>query len=227
MNYKIIGNTVPAVEFTLNTNESIYTQSGAMAWRSNGIKMETNTKGGLMKGIGRMFSGDSLFMNTFTAERDNQTITFSSTVPGNIVPLDLTGTSGIIAQKGAFLCAEESVNLKVTLTKKFSTGLFGGEGFILQEMTGSGNVFLEIDGDQVIKELGAGETILVDTGNVVAFEKSVQYEIESVKGIKNIFFGGEGLFLTRLVGPGKIILQTMNFNDLAGRIINLIPPSNN
>ena len=166
-------------------------------------------------------------MNTFTAERDNQTVTFSSTVPGNIVPFDLTGTPGIIAQKGAFLCAEESVNLKVTLTKKFSTGLFGGEGFILQEMTGSGNVFLEIDGDQVIKELGAGETILVDTGNVVAFEKSVQYEIETVKGIKNIFFGGEGLFLTRLVGPGKIILQTMNFNDLAGRIINLIPPSNN
>ncbi len=223
MDFKIVGSTVPAVEFNLNKNDSIYTQSGAMAWRSKDIKMETNTRGGLMKGIGRMFSGDSLFMNTYTAEKDNQNIAFSSTVPGNIIPYDLTNSSGIIAQKGAFLCAENSVTLKVAFTKKLSTGLFGGEGFILQEMTGSGNVFLEIDGDEVIRELADGETILVDTGNVVAFEKKVTYEIETIKGFKNIFFGGEGLFLTKLTGPGKIILQTMNFNDLAGRVISMMP----
>ena len=223
MNYNIIGKIVPSVEFNLNKNESIYTQSGAMAWRSNDIKMETNTKGGLMKGIGRVFAGDSLFMNTYTAQSDNQNIAFSSTVPGSIVPYDLTNTSGIIAQKGAFLCAENSVILKVVFTKKISAGLFGGEGLILQEMTGSGNVFLEVDGDQLIRELAPGESVLVDTGNVVAFEKTVKYEIETVKGLKNIFFGGEGLFLTKLTGPGKIILQTMNFNDLAGKVIRMMP----
>ena len=209
MNYKLIGNTVP--------------QSGAMSWKTPGIKMETNTKGGIMKGIGRMFSGDSFFMNTYTAEQDNQTIAFAASVPGAILPYDLTGTPGLIAQKGAFLCAEPNVNLKVTLTKKFSSGLFGGEGFILQDISGTGNVFLEVDGDSVIKELSAGETIQVDTGNVVAFEKTVQYEIETVKGFGNIFFGGEGLFLTKLTGPGKVVLQTLNFHDFAGRIIALVP----
>ena len=227
MNYNIIGNIIPAVEINLNKGESMYTQSGAMSWRTPGITMETNTKGGLMKGLGRVFSGDSLFMNTYVAQSDNQTIAFSSTVPGNILHLDLSQTPGLIAQKGAFLCAENSVELKVAFTKKFSAGLFGGEGFILQDISGKGNVFLEVDGTEVIKELQPGESILVDTGNVVAFEKSVQYEIETVKGIKNIFFGGEGLFLTKLTGPGKIILQTLNFNDFAGRIIALVPPSRN
>lgn len=223
MNYKIIGETVPAVEVNLNKGESMYTQSGAMSWKTPGIKMETNTKGGIMKGLGRMLSGDSFFMNTYTAEQDNQTIAFASTVPGAIMSFDLTGTPGLIAQKGAFLCAEPNVNLKVALTKKFSTGLFGGEGFILQDISGSGNVFLEVDGDEVVKELQPGETIQVDTGNVVAFEKTVKYEIETVKGFGNIFFGGEGLFLTKLTGPGKVILQTLNFNDFAGRIIALVP----
>lgn len=226
MNYKVIGDTVPAVEINLNKGESIYTQSGAMSWKTSNIKMETNTKGGIMKGLGRMLSGDSFFMNTYTAEQDNQTIAFASTVPGSIMPFDLTGTPGLIAQKGAFLCAEPNVNLKVTLTKKFSAGLFGGEGFILQDITGNGNVFLEVDGDKVIKELADGETIQVDTGNVVAFEKTVKYEIETVKGFSNIFFGGEGLFLTKLTGPGKVILQTLNFHDFAGRIIALVPRRN-
>lgn len=223
MNYKIIGKTVPAVEVNLNKGESMYTQSGAMSWKTPGIKMETNTKGGIMKGLGRMLSGDSFFMNTYTAEQDNQTIAFASTVPGAIMSFDLTGTPGLIAQKGAFLCAEPNVNLKVALTKKFSAGLFGGEGFILQDISGSGNVFLEVDGDKVVKELQPGETIQVDTGNVVAFEKTVKYEIETVKGFGNIFFGGEGLFLTKLTGPGKVVLQTLNFNDFAGRIIALVP----
>ena len=224
MDYKIVGKTLPAVEINLNKNESMYTQSGAMAWRTPDIKMETNTKGGLMKGIGRAFAGDSLFMNTYTAQQDNQIIAFSSTVPGAILPINLTpGHPGFIAQKGAFLCAEETIDLKISFRKKLSAGLFGGEGFILQDITGTGNVFLEIDGDEVIKELQPGEVLKVDTGNVVAFEKTVTYEIETVKGVKNIFFGGEGLFLTKLTGPGKVILQTQNFYDFAHKIISLMP----
>ncbi len=226
MNYRLVGNTVPAVEFTLNNGESIYTQKGALAWKTSGIDMKTNTNGGILKGLGRALSGDSLFMNTFTATSDNQQIAFSSTVPGNIIALNLRGTPGIFAQKGAFLCAEPQIEFSIALTKKFSAGLFGGEGFILQNIHGEGSVFLEVDGDEIVKELAAGETISVDTGNVVAFEKTVQYEIEVVKGFSNIFFGGEGLFLTKLTGPGKIILQTQNFNDLAGKIISLMPPRN-
>lgn len=223
MQYNILGQTMPAVEVTMNAGESMYTQSGGMAWQTEGIAMDTNLKGGLMKGIGRMFSGESLFMATYTAQRDGAVVAFASTVPGEIVPIDLTTSGNIVCQKGAFLCAEPSVNIAVAFTKKLSAGFFGGEGFILQEMSGSGTVFLEIDGDKVIKELAPGEVIKVDTGNVVAFDKSVNYEIESVKGLKNIFLGGEGLFLTKLTGPGKVILQTQNFNEFAGRIMRLIP----
>lgn len=223
MKYEVIGSTVPAVEVTLNRGESMFTQSGGMVWQTEGIKMSTNTKGGLMKGLGRMLAGESLFMATYGAETDGAKIAFGSTVPGDIMPVELTGTQGIIAQKKAFLCAQDGVNVNITLTKKFSAGLFGGEGFILEDISGNGTAFLEIDGDKVVRELAPGEVIKVDTGNVVAFDKSVKYEIETVKGLGNIFFGGEGLFLTRLTGPGRIILQTQNINDFARRIISMMP----
>lgn len=224
MQYKIIGNTMPAVEVLFDApGESMYTQSGGMAWMSEGISMDTNMKGGLGKSIGRMFSGESLFMATYKAERAGSMIAFASTVAGEIYPADIGACGGLICQKGAFLCAQETVNLSVTFTKKFSAGLFGGEGFILQDISGKGMVFLEIDGNKVEKNLLPGEVIKVDTGNVVAFEKSVKYEIETVKGLKNIFLGGEGLFLTKLTGPGKVILQTQNFNEFAGRIIRMMP----
>ena len=227
MEYRIIGDTVPAVEMTLNSGESIFTQSGGMTWQSTGIEMETNTNGGIMKGLGRMFAGESFFMSTYKATVDGATIAFASTLPGKVIPVNLgEGHPGIIAQKGAFLCAQTGVNLNVTFTKRFSAGLFGGEGFILQDISGKGTAFLEIDGDMVEKELKAGETLLVDTGNVVAFEKTCSYEIQTVKGVKNVLFGGEGLFLTKLVGPGKIILQTQNFFDFAHRIIALAPKGN-
>ena len=223
MQYEIIGKTVPAVEVTLNRGESMYTQSGGMVWQTEGISMTTNTKGGLMKGLGRMLAGESLFMATYSADTDGAKIAFGSTVPGDIIPVNLTGTPGIIAQKKAFLCAQEGVNVSVTLTKKVSAGFFGGEGFILEDISGDGYAFLEVDGDQVVKELAAGEVIKVDTGNVVAFDKTVKYEIETVKGLGNIFFGGEGLFITKLTGPGRVVLQTQNFNDFAGRIIAMMP----
>ncbi len=224
MKYKIVGNTMPAVEVFFDApGESMYTQSGGMAWMSEGISMNSNMKGGLGKSIGRMFSGESLFMATYKAERAGSMIAFASTVAGEIFPFDVGASGGLVCQKGAFLCAQETVNLNVTFTKKLSAGLFGGEGFILQDISGTGMLFLEVDGDMVEKNLSPGEVIKVDTGNVVAFEKSVQYEIETIKGLKNIFLGGEGLFLTKLTGPGKVILQTQNFDEFAGRIIKMMP----
>lgn len=224
MQYRIIGNTMPAVEVLFDApGESMYTQSGGMAWMSEGIIMDSNMKGGLGKSIGRMFSGESLFMATYRAEREGSMVAFASTVAGEVLPVDVGASGGMICQKGAFLCAQETVNLNVTFTKKFSAGLFGGEGFILQDISGTGMVFLEIDGNKVEKNLAPGEVIKVDTGNVVAFERSVQYDIETVKGLKNIFMGGEGLFLTKLTGPGRVILQTQNFNEFAGRIIRMVP----
>lgn len=224
MQYKILGDTMPAVEVTFDApGESMYTQSGGMAWMTEGISMDSNMKGGIGKSLGRMFAGESLFMATYKAERAGSTIAFASTVAGEIMPVSIGPDGGLICQKGAFLCAQEGVNLSITFTKRFSAGLFGGEGFILQDISGNGMVFLEIDGNKIIKDLAPGEVLKVDTGNVVAFEKTVSYEIETVKGLKNIFLGGEGLFLTRLVGPGKVILQTQNFNEFAGRIIRMVP----
>ncbi len=224
MRYEVLGDTMPAVEVFFDAaGETMYTQSGGMAWMTEGISMDSNMKGGLGKSIGRMFSGESLFMATYKAERPGSMIAFASTVAGEILPVDVGATGGMICQKGSFLCAEESVTLSVALTKKVSAGLFGGEGFILQDISGRGMVFLEIDGNKVEKQLAPGEVIKVDTGNVVAFEKSVKYEIETVKGLKNIFFDGEGLFLTKLTGPGRVILQTQNFNEFAGRIIRMVP----
>lgn len=223
MQYKIIGTTVPAVEIALQQSESLFTQSGGMSWQTDGITMATNARGGLLKGFGRMLSGESFFMATYTATRD-ATIAFSSTVPGSILPVDIAQWGSLTIQKGSFLCAEESVAMEVAFTKKFSSGLFGGEGFILQRLSGRGMAWLEIDGDLVEKTLAPGEVLKVDTGNVVAFEDSVRYEIETIKGLGNIFFGGEGLFLTKLTGPGKVVLQTLSFGDLAGRILALAPP---
>lgn len=224
MKYQVIGDTMPAVEITFDqAGESMYTQSGGMSWMSEGVSMDSNMRGGLGKSLGRMFSGESIFMATYKAERPGASIAFASTVAGEVLPVDIGACGGMIAQKGAFLCAENTVELSIAFTKKLSAGLFGGEGFILQDIHGSGMAFLEIDGNKVEKVLAPGEVLKVDTGNVVAFDKTVNYEIETVKGLKNIFFGGEGLFLTKLTGPGRVILQTQNFNEFAGRIISMIP----
>lgn len=222
MNYQIIGDTVPAVEMTLNAGESVFTQSGGMIWQTEGINMNTNARGGLGRSLGRMFTGESIFMANYTAQTNGAKVAFGATCPGTIVPVDIS-RGEIIAQKRAFLCAEQTVDIKATFTKKISSGLFGGEGFILQRLFGSGMAFLEVDGDMVERVLAPGEVIKVDTGNVVAFESTVNYDVEMVKGLGNILLGGEGLFITRLTGPGKIIIQTQNFNDFAMRIASRIP----
>ena len=226
MDYKIIGQTVPVVEVTLNKGESMYTQSGGMAYQTAGIEMKTNARGGIMKSIGRAFAGESMFMANYTAQQDGAQVAFATTIPGNVVPFDLSKyPNGLTFQKNSFLCAEDTVETSITFSKRFSAGLVGGEGFILQKAVGNGMLFLEVDGDPIVKDLAAGEVLKVDTGNVVAFSPSVSYEIETVKGLGNIFLGGEGLFLTKLVGPGKVILQSQNFGDFAGRILGLMPKS--
>ena len=223
MNYEIKGNVVPAVEVSLSRGESVFTQSGRMFYQTEGIKMDTNTRGGLFKGIGRMFAGESMFMATYTATQDAK-VAFASTLPGSIIPVDVSEGRFTI-QKGAFLAAESSIELRTTFNKKLGTGFFGGEGFILQELSGRGIAFLEVDGDAIEMNLAPGEVLKVDTGNLVGFEDSVRYEVESVKGLGNILFGGEGLFLTRLTGPGKVILQTMNMNEFVLRIDSYMPKS--
>ena len=226
MRYEIIGKTVPAVEFTLNRGESIYSQRGGMTWQTDGINMKTNARGGVMKSLGRMFTGESIFMNTYTAKVDGSKVAFSTTVPGDIVSVNVGENNGFTVQKSAFLCAEPGVDMSIAFTKKFSAGLFGGEGFILQKAKGNGMLFLEVDGDPVERILAPGEVLKVDTGNVVGFESTVSYEIETVKGLGNIFLGGEGLFLTKLVGPGRVIIQSQNFGDFAGKILGMMPKNN-
>jgi len=226
MRYEIIGKTVPAVEFTLNRGESIYSQRGGMTWQTDGINMKTNARGGVMKSLGRMFTGESIFMNTYTANVDGAKVAFATTVPGDIVSVNVGENNGFTVQKSAFLCAELGVDMSIAFTKKFSAGLFGGEGFVLQKAKGNGMLFLEVDGDPVERILAPGEVLKVDTGNVVGFESTVSYEIETVKGLGNIFLGGEGLFLTKLVGPGRVIIQSQNFGDFAGKILGMMPKNN-
>ncbi|MEI6132193.1 MAG: TIGR00266 family protein [Bacillota bacterium] len=226
MNSNIFGGNLPAVSIKLNTNESIYTQSGGMAWMDDGITMQTNMQGGLMKGLGRMMSGDSLFMATFTASGPNQEIVISSTFPGSIIEIDLNGNS-IIAQKNGFLCAETTVALNAFLTKSFGAGLFGGEGFVLQRLSGTGKVFLEVDGSLTERTLAPGEKIKIDTGHIAAFEETCTYQAEMVKGFKNILFGGEGMFLATLTGPGKVWLQTITIPGFAKVLIPFLPKPTN
>lgn len=223
MKYEIQGSNLPVVNIKLNRGESIYTQSGGMAWMDDGITMQTNMRGGLGKSFARMFTGESFFMATYQATKDEAQIAFASTFVGTIMPVELGYGHNLICQKDAFLCAEESVHLDTVFAKKFTAGLFGGEGFLLQKLSGRGMAFLEIDGDLIVKELGPNEIIKVDTGHVAAFEEQMQYDIEMVKGFKNILFGGEGLFLTTVRGPGKVYLQTMNVQSLAQRIIPFVP----
>lgn len=222
MKYKIKGNDMQVVEIELEKGEELFSEAGGMSWMSEGIEMKTNTRGGVLKGLGRMFSGESFFLNTFVAEKKSN-IAFSSEFPGKILAFDLSKGKQLICQKDSFMVAEKNVDLKLEFKKKLGAGLFGGEGFILQRVQGKGTVFLESAGELIEKTLKPKETIKVDTGHVAFFEDTVKYDIQMVKGIKNIFFGGEGLFLTTLEGPGKIWLQSMPLKNLARKIAQYLP----
>ncbi len=206
---------MPAVTVQLDAGESICTQAGGMSWMTDGFVMETAT-GGLKKALGRAFTGESLFLNTYTAQKAGS-ITFASSFPGSIMAIDLSGGKEYIAQKTAYLAAQPSVNVTTHKTK-VTTGIVGGEGWILQKFNGEGTAFLEISGS--IKEitLAPGEVLKVDTGNIAVFESTVNYSAETVKGLKNKLLGGEGLFLARLEGPGKVWLQTMSISEFASAV---------
>jgi uncharacterized protein (TIGR00266 family) len=223
MKYKIRGNDLPIVDVQLNAGESVYTESGGMGWMSANISMKTNTKGGLKKAFGRMLSGESLFMVTYTCDSGSGFISFCNEFPGNVMPVNLQSGQSLICQKDAFMFAESSVNLKTKFTKKLGAGFFGGEGFFLQELTGPGQAFLEFSGEITEYNLQQGQTLKVDPGYLAAFEPTVNYNISRIKGIKNILFGGEGLFLAILSGPGKVWLQSMPSSNLAKKIAKNIP----
>lgn len=225
MQYKITGEPMPVVICDLSTGESMITEKGSMVWMSPNMEMQTSA-GGIGKAFGRMFSGESMFQNIYTAKGGPGMIAFASSFPGAIRAVEITPDRPVIAQKSAFLAAEEGVELSVFFQKKLGAGFFGGEGFIMQKLSGRGMAFLEIDGSAVEYDLGPGQQMIVDTGNLAMIEDTCTIDIKSVKGVKNALFGGEGLFNTVVTGPGHIVLQTMPISGFAGAISAVLPNKN-
>jgi uncharacterized protein (TIGR00266 family) len=213
--FRIVGTTLQVVIFNLEAGNKIYTERGAMSWMTDGIAMNTNMGGGIGGLFKRAFAGESLFIVDYEPQKPNTEIAFSGEFPGKIIPVNLAQGQSMIAQRDSFLVAEKSVNLSIHFNRKLSGSVFGGEGLILQRFDGPGTFFAAFDGEIVEYTLQPGQVMKVDTGHVAMFEPSVTFDIEMVKGIKNIFFGGEGLFLARLTGPGRVWLQTMPMTKLA------------
>ncbi len=219
MKYEIKGTPLPVLIMNLSSGEQIKTEKGAMSWMSPNMQMSTNAGGGVGKAFSRVFSGESMFQNIYTCAGGDGMLACASSFPGEILPIEITPEHGIVAQKSAFLACESGVDMKIHFQKKGLAGFFGGEGFILQKFLGKGYVFLEIDGSVINYTLAAGQSIIVDTGNLAVMDESVSVDIQSVKGVGNALFGGEGLFNTVLTGPGRIWLQTMPKNVVAGAIL--------
>lgn len=225
MEYRIEGGAFPVVICDLENGEKMITEGGGMAFMSSNVKMETSTRGGLLKGLARTLSGESLFLNFYTAEAENQSIGFASSFPGSIIPINLEGNNTIIAQKSAFLAAEDGIEITTHFRKSLATGFFGGEGFILQKFSGEGTVFLEIDGDTLEYNLEPGEKMVIDQGHLAAMDESVEFDIERVKGVKNMFLGGEGMFLANVTGPGRVWIQTMPLSNFVDTILPFVSQS--
>ncbi|MGN1419452.1 MAG: TIGR00266 family protein [Acutalibacteraceae bacterium] len=217
MNYKIIGEPLPVVICDVNPGETLITESGSMSWMSPNMKMETSG-GSIGKALGRMFAGESLFQNRYTAVGGPGQIAFASSFPGSIKVFNITPENPMIVQKSGFLASEETVDISISFQKKFSTGFFGGEGFIMQKLSGNGIAFIEIDGTAVDYKLEAGQSMIIDTGYLAAMSATCRMEIVSVPGLKNKFFGGEGLFNTVVHGPGQVILQSMPKSAIAASL---------
>ena len=226
MKYSIQGETLPVVICELESGESMITESGAMAWMSPNMKMETTSNGGIGKAFGRMFSGENMFQNRYTAQGGNGLIAFASSFPGSIKAFEVGPGRDYIFQKKTFLAGEKGIDISVHFQKKFASGLFGGEGFILQKISGRGIVFAEFDGHVVEYELKPGQQIVIDTGYLAAMDATCQIDIQTVQGLKNVVFGGEGIFHTVVTGPGRIWLQTMPIYNVAGAIRPYIPTGN-
>ena len=223
LRYRIFGTTLQAVVVELPEGQSIFSERGGMSWMSGNVRMQTNMEGGLGGAFKRMFSGESIFMANFTAQGGTGLIGFSAELPGKIVTLSLTPGQQMICQKDAFMCAERSVTLDVHFRRKLGAGFFGGEGFVLQRLTGPGLAFVELDGEVIEYTLDANQVLKVDTGHVAMYEPTVNFDIEIVRGFKNVLFGGEGLFLTTLRGPGRVWLQTMPAMNLAKKLAQYMP----
>ena len=222
MKYDIVGTPLPVVICTLAPGEKMITEKGAMSWMTPNMQMETSS-GGLGKAFSKMFSGESMFQNTYTAVGGEGMIAFASSFPGSIIPFDITPGNDMVVQKSGFLASEPGVELSIHFQKRLGAGFFGGEGFIMQRLSGQGTAFVEIDGSVVNYNLAPGQQMVIDTGYLVAMDATVQMDIQSVAGLKNKLLGGEGFFNTVVTGPGRIWLQTMPINNIAGVIAGYIP----
>jgi uncharacterized protein (TIGR00266 family) len=221
IDYRIYGDDMQLVEIELDPGEAVRAEAGAMMYIEDGIEMQTGTGGGLFSGLKRMVTGESFFITSFVHSGAGKAhVAFAAPYPGKIIPINLSDHGGeFIVQKDAFLCAANGIDVEIAFTKRIGTGLFGGEGFILQRLRGDGMAFCAVGGTVVEKTLAPGETLRVDTGCIAGMDASVDYDIQMVGGFKNMLFGGEGLFLARLTGPGKVYLQTLPFSRLADRIV--------
>ncbi|MGN0252399.1 MAG: TIGR00266 family protein [Oliverpabstia sp.] len=226
MRYQIQGDTLPVVICELQQGERMITESGSMSWMSPNMKMETSTNGGIGKAFGRLFSGENIFQNIYTAMGGLGMIAFASSFPGSIRAFEISPGNEMIFQKSAFLAGESSINISVFFNKKLGSGIFGGEGFIMQKISGNGIVFAEFDGHVVEYDLAAGQQIVVDTGYLAAMSSSCKMDIQSVPGVKNMLFGGEGIFNTVITGPGRVWLQTMPISNVAGVLRPYMPTGN-
>lgn len=226
MQYEIKGEPTPVVICHVENGETMITESGSMVWMSPNMEMQT-TAGGFGKVFGRMFTGENLFQNRYTARGCSGMVAFASSFPGKICAVQISPERPVIAQKCAFLAAEEGVELSVFFQKKIGAGFFGGEGFLLQKLSGRGIAFLEVDGHGEEYFLAPGEKLIVDTGNLAYMDATCSVDIQTVKGVKNMLFGGEGIFHTVVTGPGKVVLQTMPMSALAAALAPLLPSKSN
>lgn len=221
IDYTVFGDDLQLIEIGLDPGEGVRAEAGTMTYMEPGIEMQTGTGGGLMKGFKRALTGESFFISTFANTGNVKSrVAFAAPYPGKIIPLDLKAQGGrFLCQKDSFLCAAAGIEIEVAFTKRLGAGIFGGEGFILQRLEGDGLVFVHAGGTIIEKDLASGETLRVDTGCLVAFASTLDYDIQFIGGFKNALFGGEGLFLARLTGPGKVYLQSLPFSRLADRVL--------
>jgi uncharacterized protein (TIGR00266 family) len=225
MKYKISGDNLQLVTLQIDPGEKIYAEAGSMVYQSGNINMEAKMRGGFLKGLGRKFAGETMFLTEFTSAGGTGMVSFGGNAPGTIKPIELTSGKDFLVQKDAFLVAEDNVDMSIAFQKKLGAAFFGGEGFILEKLSGNGTVFIHACGDFVEFDLKPEQILKVDTGCVVGWDDTVTYDIQRVKGIKTMFFGGEGLFLTTLKGPGKLLIQSMTLSNLATSLRPFLPTS--
>lgn len=226
LKYEVKGGNLPFLKLFLSKGQSVICEAGSMSWRTDKIEMDTTSNGGAGKVFSRLFSGERLFQNKYTSLDDNQELTFASSFPGDILSFDIDENHEIICQKTAFLAATEGVELSIHFNKKIGVGLFGGEGFIMQRMSGKGKAFIEVDGSIEERVLKPGEKFVVSTGHLVMMDKTCQIDVETVKGLKNIFLGGQGIFNTIITGPGRVVMQSMPISKTANSMAAYLPLNN-